>query len=188
MIKKSFWISYAILWVLCLVMGIMIFKNYNVKSSTDVVSNGGIKIAYFEMDSLQNNYTEFLDTRKFLEDKENKIKAELASMENQYKRKLESLQKDYTTMGAMQQKVAQEELYNMQAKFQQRGEKLQMELANERNVSLLKLNQNIENFAKIYAEQNGYTYVIVGQQGLVYYKHPAYDITTEILQGLNKKK
>lgn len=188
--KKVFWISYIVLWVLGIAMGIMIFKNHCSKSSSHVVdtAQGKLKIAYFEMDSLQNNYTEFLNIKKALEDKENKVRAELASMENQYTRKLESWQKDYATMGARQQQVSQEELYNLQAKFKQRGEKLQLELANERNESLLKLNQNIESFAKNYAEKNGYDYVIVGQQGFVYYKNPAYDITAEVIKGLNEKK
>jgi outer membrane protein len=51
--------------------------------------------------------------------------------------------------------------------------------------------RKIEDFLKAYNQQKGYSLILNNYPDLIYYKDPAYDITADLVQGLNnmyKKK
>ena len=43
----------------------------------------------------------------------------------------------------------------------------------------------IENFLKDYNKTRNYSYIISYEQGLFYYRDTAYNITTDVVKGLN---
>lgn len=45
----------------------------------------------------------------------------------------------------------------------------------------------IEEFLKEYNTKKGYTYIVSYEQGLFYYKDTAYNITADVVRGLNEK-
>jgi outer membrane protein len=52
---------------------------------------------------------------------------------------------------------------------------------------LQKVNRTIEEYLKEFNKDKGYTYILGYQEGTIYYKDASYDITDEVLKGLNEK-
>ena len=50
----------------------------------------------------------------------------------------------------------------------------------------LKLKSTIEDFLKEYNKTQSYSYVVAYEQGLFYYKDTAYNITEDVIKGLNE--
>ncbi|MEI9908824.1 MAG: OmpH family outer membrane protein [Bacteroidota bacterium] len=48
------------------------------------------------------------------------------------------------------------------------------------------LKTKIEEFLKEYNKTKNYSYIIVYEQGLFYYKDTAYNITADVIKGLNE--
>ena len=44
----------------------------------------------------------------------------------------------------------------------------------------------IENFLKEYNKTKNYSYIVSYEQGLFYYKDTAYNITSDVIRGLNE--
>ena len=155
------------------------------RSSTDSGASQQFTMAYFEMDSLENNYEYVKDIRQALKQKEENMNRELQSMGTKFRQE----------MAAWQQKgsaISQEESEQMNRRYQQmndayakKEQELKESLGEESQKKLMDVNKRIGDFLKEYNKTKGYTYIITNEQSLIYYKDSVYDITADVLQGLN---
>ena len=62
---------------------------------------------------------------------------------------------------------------------------LQQTIQNEMTQSQIQLQDSIENFMKVYAKKKGFDMVL--NKSAVLYIDPKYDVTDEVIEGLNKR-
>jgi Skp family chaperone for outer membrane proteins len=73
--------------------------------------------------------------------------------------------------------------------MQQSEDKASNTLLDKQNAANLEMMDRIEAYAKEYAQQNGIDYVLSYQRSaqVIFYSNPAYDITAQLLAGLNAR-
>lgn len=150
----------------------------------------GLKIAFVEVDSLLSSYEFCVQMNQEMVKKEENVRATL----NDKGKQLENEQRDfqYKYENNAFTKARAEEEYNRLMKKAQDLEalkvKLAEELAIENQKNNLQLRDSIDNFLKIYNAEKKYDFIIsnAGYDNLLY-GNPAYDITQEIIDGLNAR-
>lgn len=151
------------------------------------VADGKFKIAYFEMDSLENHYEYFIEVRNVLRGKDQENGRQLSEMKNTFAAKYQELQK--TAQGMTQAEVngKQQELMQMEKTFQNKEQMLNQDLQNESFKRLQDVKRKVEDYLKEYNKDKGYSYVLTSSPDLIYLKDSVYNITSDLIQGLNKQ-
>ncbi len=180
-----------------LAMGVMMAQcDGNKQASAPVVvpatgtATTGLKIAFVEVDSLLSSYQFCIDMNQEMVKKEENVRATL----NDKGKKLENEQKEFQYKyenNAFTQARAQEEYNRLMKKAQELEDlkvKLAEELAIENQKNNLQLRDSINNFLKVYNANKQYDFIIsnAGFDNLLY-GNPAYNITGEIIEGLNAR-
>jgi len=147
---------------------------------------GEFKIAYFDMDSLAASFTMVLDAKSELNRREEAVNAEKAKMERNYKEKLAKYQAQATTMNQVQSESATKDMMQMQQQIQGRSQALEQEYQDFYTRKMKDVKEKIEVFLKDYNARAGYSYIVAYEPGLFYYRDTAYDITADVIDGLNK--
>lgn len=155
-------------------------------ATNDAEQTGKFTIAYFEMDSIENNYQYVKDSYKQVKSKEEDINQELSALERTYQKKISEWQQKGAQMSQAENEQVQKEYAQMQQNFQQRKMSFEQELNELRNKKLRDIQVKIEDFLKEYNKEKKYSFIFSYEPALfIYYKDSAYDITTELLAGLN---
>jgi len=160
-------------------------------NSSVAAAPGGFKIAYFEMDSIENHYEYFKEVRNILRAKDQDNGRQLGEMKNTFVSKYQELQKNAQAMTQAELAAKQQELGQMEKTFQNKEQMLNQELQNESFKRLQEVKKKIEDYLKEYNKNKGYAYVFTGSPDLIYLKDTAYNITSDLIVGLNaqaKKK
>jgi len=146
-----------------------------------------IKIAYFEMDSLSNNYTYYKNVRKSLSNKENQINSQLTALKNNIINKAQYYQEKGATMNQNEQIAAQQDMQKLQQNYAMKEQELTQQFHDETNKKLLDVRTRIQNFLKGFAKEKGYAYVVATSEddNIFYFKDSLRNITPELVNGLN---
>lgn len=160
-------------------------------AGTAQVAGNAFKIAYFEMDSLEASFAMVKDVKAELARKEDALNNEVANMERTYKAKLEKYQAQAATMNQVQSEMATKDMMQMQQQMQSRKQALDNEYQDYYMRKMKDVKTKVEGFLKDYNAQKGFSYIFAYEPGLFYYRDSAYDITADVISGLNsnyKKK
>lgn len=148
------------------------------------------KIAYVELDSIMSQYQLYLDYEVVLKDKGAQIQNTLAQKQRNLEQHAASLQKKYENGGFTTKdelEAAQNKIQNEQLQLQQTAEKLNAEF----NIEQERINQeardSIQAFLKEYNKTRKYDFVMVKAGDNLLIANPKYDITQDIVKGLNKR-
>lgn len=144
-----------------------------------------VKIAYFEMDSVEAQFDMVKEVKAEIVDKNTELEKNVAGLDDEYRKKFESLDsKQYTS---------QEEKDRAQAELSQFGETLKarkedyeqkfQDFVMRRNLAV---KGKIEDHLKVYNKDGRYTYIISYEPGLFYYKDTSLNITRDLVRGLNE--
>lgn len=152
----------------------------------DTVPAGPFKIAYFEMDSIENNYEYLKQVKNELKAKENQLTGQLTTLKNHYMEKVNKFQQEAQTMTQERQGAMQQELMQEQKMIQNKEQAMGGDLQDESFKKMQVVNKTIEDFLKQFNKDKGYSYILAHQPGTIYYKDSRYDITNEMLKGLNE--
>jgi outer membrane protein len=142
-------------------------------------------IAYFEMDSVEANFGMVKDVKAELNKKEESINTELEIMDKSYREKVNDYQQKAQAMTQVQSEMATQDLMKTQDQMKGRKQTLDQEY---NDLVLRKQNDmksKIESFLKEYNKTKKYSYIFSSDPGLLYYKDTAYNITTDVIKGLN---
>lgn len=157
-----------------------------VNSAKETPGAAGFRIAYFDMDSLAASFAMVLDAKADLARREEAVNAEKGKMERNYKEKLEKYQGQAATMNQVQSETATKDMMQMQQQIQSRNQALEQEYQDFYTRKMKDVKEKIEAFLKDYNSQKGYSYIVAYEPGLFYYRDSAYDITGDVIAGLNK--
>ena len=180
-----------------LAMGLMMAQcNENKQTSTPVVApatgtaTSGLKIAFVEVDSLLSSYEFCIEMNQAMVKKEENVRATLNDKGKQLESEQQEFQYKYEN-NAFTKARAEEEYNRLMKKAQELDAlkvKLAEELALENQKNNAQLRDSIDNFLKIYNAEKRYDFIIsnAGYDNLLY-GNPAYNITGEIIEGLNAR-
>lgn len=182
--------------VAVIISGILLVRNMKgseaVKpavSSTPVSvasTESAFKIAYFELDSLQNNYQYFKDALSTLKTKEESMQNELAGLEKSYQKKIAEWQQKGNNMSQAEAEAANREYQQMQQNFQSRKQQLDQNINDQMNDTRKKIRERLETYLKDYNKDRRYAYILSDFPEGIFYKDTVYNITNDLIKGLNE--
>jgi outer membrane protein len=156
-----------------------------VSSKDSAAANSRFRIAYFEMDSVENNFQMVKEVKAEVNEKEKEYNNDLAKLDYTYQNRVES----YRNKGKLNNdeiEKAQIDLKQLQEQLKVQKQGLDQEYQDFVMHRQLSLKTAIGDFLKEYNKAKDYSYIIVYTGDLVYYKDTAYDITEEVIKGLNE--
>ena len=150
-----------------------------------------MKIAYVEIDSLLTKYRFWNDLNEMMIKKEENIRTTLNEKARELDSEMREFQRKLENNGFASRERAEQEnlrISQKQRDLQQLQEKLSNELQSENQKNSLQLRDSINSFLKIYNKDKGYSLIIsnTGFDNLLY-ADPAFNITNEIVEGLNAR-
>jgi outer membrane protein len=146
------------------------------------------RIAYFDIDSLQEKYEYFKDASGEIRAKESSVTSQLNALQDSYQKRVKELQEKSPTMTQAEGEAAQREYAQMQQKYQQRQVSLEQDLKKHQIELMTTVRNKIENYLKEYNKQKGYAFILSYEPGfMLYYKDSVYDITDDVINGLNSE-
>ena len=150
----------------------------------------GLRIAYVELDSLMSQYQLYKDYEEVLTRKGTDIQKTLAQKQRKLESSATAMQRKYENNGFQ----TRDELERAQQSLQQQEMELQQlaaKLNNEFNEEQARINQeardSIQAFLKIYNQTKKYDYVMIKAGDNLLIANPKYNITKDIVTGLNKR-
>jgi outer membrane protein len=152
-------------------------------------NNSHFSIAYFEMDSVEANFAMVKDVKAELNKREETINTELNRMDQSYRDKVNNYQQKAKaqTMTQVQSEMATQDLMNTQEQMKNRKQALDQEYNDFMMRKMKDVKAKIEEFLKEYNKTKNYSYIVSYEQGLFYYRDTAYNITADVIRGLNEK-
>jgi outer membrane protein len=189
--KKGF-----IIWnvALTLVAAVLLFLQFSGGSqhSSSAKRNepvGPFRMAYFEMDSVAANFELVKELKAEMQKKEETINAEMQKMADNMQRKYDYYQQQANTglMNEKQSEVAGQEMRALDDQLKNRKQALDAEYGDFVMRRQNEIKSKIEAFLAEYNKEYQYSYIVSYEQGLFYYKDTAYNITADLIKGLNEK-
>jgi outer membrane protein len=148
-------------------------------------AGGGTKVAYFEIDSIQNNYIFFKDVKDALQLKDMENAKQLTALKNAFSAKYQDLQKNGQYLSQGEVVARQQELQQLEKNYANTEQQLTQALQEESYRKLQEVKKKIEAFILKYNKDKQFAYVFSSNADLMYYKDTTYDITVDIVKGLN---
>jgi outer membrane protein len=142
-------------------------------------------MAYFEMDSVESNYEYVKEIRETLRRKEEQMNSRLNSLKNNFQKKIAGWQQKGPNISQAESEAMSREYQQMQVDYENEKQRLDENLKTEYQKLLMDVNKKISDFLKEYNKQKGYTYIITNESSLIYYKDSVFNITQDVVAGLN---
>ena len=163
-------------------------KTTSINSRDTSSVSGPFHMAYFEMDSVANNFELAKELIADRVKKEEEMNSELDRMAKNMQQRYNFFQ-NQAQAGKLTQAdsdAAGQEMKALDDQLKNRRQQLEQEYNDftVRRNNDLKL--KMEEFFKKYNEQKKYSYIVSYEQGLFYYKDTMYNITAEVIKGLNE--
>jgi outer membrane protein len=165
-------------------------KNNTVKfTDTKAVpqNNSTCRIAYFEMDSVESSFKLFKDVKSELGREEDRMNNEMASLEKRYRDRIMQFQNQAQTMTQVQSENANREVIQMQENMKAKKQELDSKYQDLYIRKSREVKSKIEDFLKEYNAEKGFSYIVAFEPSLFYYKDTAYNITGDVIKGLNER-
>jgi outer membrane protein len=167
------------------------FKNHGkvvqaIKQSETIINDGKSKVAYIDLDSLQNSYGYYQKLKEDFERKQSQANDEISAMQKKYQTRAMQLQQKAATMTQKEQEAAMQEMNKMQQGLQARKQNIDNELYNENSKMKEDILTRIQNFLKNYNRDGKYSYIFSYEPGFMFYKDSTLNITPDVIVGLNK--
>jgi outer membrane protein len=157
--------------------------------SDTVAVNKQFRIAFFEMDSIEANFSEVKAVKAELNKREEEINVELDRMGKNLQQKYNYYQ-NQAQSGALteaQSQAAAQELKNLDDQMKNTKATRDQEYSDLVMRKMREVKTKIEDFLKEYNKTKGYSYIVSYEQGLFYYRDSVYNITNDVIRGLNER-
>ena len=165
-------------------------KNSAVPQATSALRansvDGSSKVAYIDLDSLQNNYSYYKKIKADFERKQSAANDEITAMQKKYQNRAMQLQQKAATMNQKEQEAAMQEMNKMQQDLQTRKQNIDNELYNYNSKMKEDILTRIQDFLKDYNKDGKYSYIFSYEPGFMFYKDSTLNITPDVIAGLNK--
>ena len=147
-----------------------------------------LKIRYIDEDSIMANYNLAKDINEAMLRRQNQFDAAQKQRGNEISKFGNAMQQKYQNNQYLSEEAFnadQAKLQKMQADAENYLASLQQSIQNELNQSQIQLLDSIDNFMKDYAKKKGFDMVL--RKSATLYIDEKYDVTGEVIEGLNKR-
>ena len=182
--------------ILLVAVGVLFFLFFNGKDkqATDTIARSPsdtaaksqrIPVAYFDMDSVEANFSLFKKMQTEVVKREAGINDTINQMRSAFQNYYQKLQAQGASLSQRQRDSLGNELAQMDMEIKNRASELNQNyqayyMSKQQEIVTL-----IKNYCKEFNKDRRYSYIIAREPGLFYYTDTAYNVTSELLKGLN---
>jgi outer membrane protein len=148
----------------------------------------GQLIAYVNVDTLEEQYILFKEKKASLEKRQQAIESTLQAKAQAFQREVAAFQEKAPTMTQSEGEAAQESLYKKQAELEEMRDRFAKSFMAEQEDFNQQLNNSLDSFLLEYNADKRFTYILsYTKGGSILYTDPAFDITRDVVEGMNAK-
>jgi outer membrane protein len=185
--------------ILSLVAGFLLIMHFGSKKGNasgpgkitgdSSIMNKQFSIAYFEMDSVAAKFHLAKDFQTDVLSKEEAINTEMNNRGRAIQQKIDFYQKEAQAgkLSQEQSEVASREIKGMDDEMKNRKQQLDQDYNNYVMTRQNEIKTKIKLFINEYNKTKGFTYILSDDPGLFYYQDTTYNMTAEVIKGLNEK-
>jgi outer membrane protein len=181
--------------VLVIAVGVLFYLHFSSPASSQTAVAGGakqvpagsFKIAYFETDSIQNHFDYYKEIVAELDAKNQANSKVLGELKGVFASKYQDLQKVAQTLTQAELAARQQELTNIENAFRGKEKMMNDEMQDLQFRKMQDVKKKIEDYLKEYNKDKGYAFVFSNSENLMYFRDSSYDITQDVVNGLNKQ-
>ena len=182
--------------ILLVAVGVLFFLFFNGKdkSTTNTITRSPsdtaakwqrIPVAYFDMDSVEANFSLFKQMQTEVVKREAGINDTINQMRKAFQNYYQKLQAQGASLSQRQRDSLGNELAQMDMEIKNRASELNQNyqayyMSKQQEIVTL-----IKNYCKEFNKDRRYSYIIAREPGLFYYTDTTYNVTSELLKGLN---
>lgn len=145
-------------------------------------------IVYVDSNKLVNGYQGMIDARKVYQQKATGWKANIDTLANEVQQQIFKYEKESSNMTVKERELSQELIRTKQKQLAEYQQALNNQAQQEDSKMTSDVLTQVNSYLKKYGEQKGYTIILAATEyGNLAYADEALDITTEVLEGLNKE-
>jgi outer membrane protein len=157
-------------------------------SSNGEVAIGDVKVAFVYTDSVINKYDYFKSKSEQLTEKGKKFESDLQGRAKGFEQEVQNFQQTGGNMTVNQQRSKQEELGKKEQNLMTYRDNLMKELSADEAALYSEVFDKVQSFLKNYAQKNELDVILsYTKGGAVWYANDALDLTSSIIDGLNKE-
>jgi outer membrane protein len=182
--------------LLLLAVGILFFLFFNKKDKvvTDTINRSKVDtaaqwqhtpVAYFDMDSIEANFSLWKQVQAEVVKREAGINDTINQMKNGFQSYYQKLQAQSANLSPRQKDSLGNELAQMDAEIKNRTAVLNQNYQTYFMSKQQEIITLIKNYCKEFNKDRRFSYIIAREPGLFYYTDTAYNVTSELLKGLN---
>ncbi len=182
--------------VLLIGVGILFFLFFNKKDNTSSVipvrnnhdtatQKQQTPVAYFDMDSIEANFFLWKQVQAEVVKREAGINDTINQMRNGFQSYYQKLQAQSANLSPRQKDSLGNELAQMDSEIKNRTAELNQKYQTYFMSRQQEIVTKIKNYCKEFNKDKKYSYIIAREPGLFYYTDTAYNVTSELLKGLN---
>ena len=142
-------------------------------------------VAYFDMDSIEANFFLWKQVQTEVVKREAGINDTINQMRNGFQSYYQKLQAQSANLSPRQKDSLGNELAQMDAEIKNRTAELNQKYQTYFMSRQQEIVTKIKNYCKEFNKDKKYSYIIAREPGLFYYTDTAYNVTSELLKGLN---
>lgn len=181
--------------VLLAAVGYLYYLHYSYTSSdthdkerTNNAIKNTNKVAYFELDSIQNNYEYFKEIRDYLSGKSKEYSDKLNNLRNKFQLRAKEYQEKGPSLSQTEQGTFQNELSRLQNEYVETEQDLNTKMQSENLEKMQSVKGKIQDYLKTFCTDKGYSFVFSSTpDDFMYYKDTLVNITNELITGLNER-
>jgi outer membrane protein len=147
---------------------------------------GALRVAYFDMDSIEANFTLFKEMERELMKKEAGINDTINQMKTAFQNYYQQLQAQSAGFSKRQMDSLGNELGKMDMDIKNKAAEMNQGYQGYYMSKQQEIVNQIKKYCLEFNKDGKYTYIIANEPGLVYYKDTAYNITSQLIKGLNE--
>ena len=183
---------YIVNGILLFAVGVLFYLFFTEKKSSSSIvhsktwadtSKTPTRIAYFEWDSIENQkfYKEMQDE---LNKKKEEVDSRKMKLGQVYQQRLDSYNKK--EMSQVESEHATQDMRDLEQNLRGQADKMDQELNDYMLRKKMEFNEKIRNFLKEYNQDKRFSYIIANEPGFIFYRDSAYNITNDVVAGLNE--
>ena len=158
----------------------------SMRTGTDTASKWQhTPVAYFDMDSIEANFVLWKQVQAEVVKREAGINDTINQMRNGFQSYYQKLQAQSANLSPRQKDSLSNELAQMDAEIKNRTSDLNQKYQTYFMTRQQEIVTKIKNYCKEFNKDKKYSYIIAREPGLFYYTDTAYNVTSELLKGLN---
>lgn len=157
-------------------------------AATKIAAEGGQLIAYVDIDSLEENYLFFRERKEALLKTQKSMESSIQRDAETFQREVYEFQQKAPTMTQSEGEAAEQRLMNKKDALERKQQQMSESLLAEQTAFNKELNEKLDSFLTDYNTGKRYAYIFsYAKGGSILFKDDAYDITTDVIKGMNEK-